>query len=149
MDTTPVYTKMCMKAEEIQLAWKPIPGDFCEKSYSQGVDTVASVSKDVLFFPEDVGFDYIVGEEREECIWLPRQDQLQEMVGGNHWVKHYHFQTFINDILGWEIMKFNLNLDNYTSLEQAWLAYVMWGTFKKLWNGEDWVTATYWVTATC
>ena len=66
------------------------------------------------------------------------QDQLQEMVGGLYDL-HYKFHEFLDDWLGWELMKYDLTVDYFTSWEQLWLAFVMLEKHSKEWNGEDWV----------
>jgi len=73
--------------------------------------------------------------------WLPRQDELQEMIldkenspiselkclvdlssegpEGEEWIDEY-----------WE---------GFSSMEQLWLAYVMKENYNKIWNGKDWI----------
>ena len=58
-------------------------------------------------------------------IWLPRQDQIQEIMGcipGNH-------LSLMN-----KLCKFNY----YYSLEQKWLAFYMYEKCGKKWNGKEW-----------
>jgi hypothetical protein len=54
-----------------------------------------------------------------KCVWLPRQDQLQEMYG-----------TF---------QECSVNGGVVTSMEQLWLAFVMKEKHNKVWNGNDWI----------
>ena len=63
-------------------------------------------------------------------VWLPRQDQLQEMVKPEvtDWVKTRN----LND---WLLV--NKELVNW-SMEQLWLAFVMKEKHDKVWNGR-WV----------
>ena len=63
--------------------------------------------------------------------WLPRQDQLQEMV---NWEKIFivregkeYQQRSLGDIL----LRAN-------SMEQLWLAFVMKEKFNKEWDGKEW-----------
>lgn len=68
-------------------------------------------------------------------IWLPRQDQLQGVLGVDFphlisidwtsWVWH----TYTASLQVWE---------RFTSMEQLWLAFVMKEKFNKIWNGEVW-----------
>jgi len=67
-----------------------------------------------------------------EDIWLPRQDQIQEMMFGD----------FDNPIyISGQFQKFHehwLWLD-FTSMEQLWLAFMMWEKHGKIWEKEKWV----------
>ena len=59
-------------------------------------------------------------------VWLPRQDQLQEMCenkGEDFFI--FAFRSGSHPLL-----------DTY---EKLWLAFVMKEKYGKVWNGEDWV----------
>ena len=62
-------------------------------------------------------------------IWLPRQDQLQEIV-----------DNYTTGDLLLQINKFYLHSDYTpsTSMEQLWLAFVMWELHQKKWDGKSW-----------
>ena len=65
-------------------------------------------------------------------IWLPRQDQLQEMyldgISEDRFVTLDRFLNFVDSgNRGW-------------SFEQLWLAFVMKEKFNKTWNGKEWVS---------
>ena len=125
MDFSEKYIKMCEKAEEIQKEWKPQIGDF-------------------YYFEKNV---YILKESnisnKEESIWLPRQDQLQEIV-------EELFYDFQGDLKVFDkvrlIDSFSLfveeNEDKFYSYEQFWLAFVMWKKYGKVWNDEkkEWIS---------
>ncbi len=66
-----------------------------------------------------------------ECIWLPTQDQLQEMVGKQAYdlVRPFYLWCFDNC----------LDICNY-SMEQLWLAFYMKTEHGKTWDGNKWVT---------
>ena len=62
-------------------------------------------------------------------IWLPRQDQLQEMVDISDWrFKLVNCASFLAD-----------NFGSFATMEQLWLAFVMKEKYHKIWNGEDWI----------
>jgi len=105
MDKSKTYIKMCEKAKEIQqLAPSP--------TY------------------EDKEFWHI--DDDGDNTWLPRQDQLQEMVKrGNAKFHPYN--------LLWRLMRFAHNSFDCTTMEQLWLAFVMKEKYNKTWNGEDWI----------
>ena len=140
MDTTPEYIKMCEKAEEIQKTWNPLDGDLhilVDDSYKSGYS--------------DIRLTYGITSLREErkvawltrssstlgVIWLPRQDQLQEMMKDGlstgifghtsrmvcYFEEHYKYRN-------------SLGIDN---MEQLWLAFVMKELYSKQWNGSEWV----------
>ena len=79
-------------------------------------------------------------------VWLPRQDQLQEMFEANN-------DTFSNIILDkladlmtwlcrseyWDGGFDNSYAEHFVSMEQLWLAFVMKEKYQKVWNGDDWI----------
>ena len=124
MDTSEQYIKMCKKAEEIQdimgEVWIPF-------------------GQDILYSYEDVFAKKLTDNgNRWHCIWLPRQDQLQEMylnsMPDGTYTKIFtlveafygHFEQY-----GYPSYAF--------SMEQLWLAFVMKEKYGKIWDGEDWV----------
>ena len=112
MDTSSEYVKMCEKAEEIQ--------DYYQLKYA---------NRD--FTPSLHDFLYVE-------TWLPRQDQLQEMVKAKSVFDL--MDSFYYLFLCLEENGFNFR-DNYKnfSMEQLWLAFVMRERHGKRWTGEDWV----------
>jgi hypothetical protein len=63
MDTSEKYIRMCSLAKEIQRKWSYENGDYV-------YDTI----------DDDAGVWYwYQSKDVSECIWLPRQDQLQEL----------------------------------------------------------------------
>ena len=108
MDKSETFIKMSEKAEEIQ-ALKP------ESAY------------------EDKEFWHIADDG--DLTWLPRQDQLQEMVedGASSRFAHdfvYHFWQFVNHELA--------AVARCSSMEQLWLAFVMEKRYNKVWANNEW-----------
>lgn len=136
MDTSKKYIKMCEKAVEIQKI-KPQP----EKHDSFPVDCwfydlEETKSFCIGMYNESNGYcDCCPGDNSfKDSIWLPRQDQLQEMIPG----------LPINHVL--RISKFVDNLDDgsgkileWDSMEQLWLTFVMAVKYQRRWNDEDWI----------
>ena len=131
MDTTEAYIKMCEKADEIQ-SIAEIPthdsGFFWCKAH------------DILMDYCDGGYLFckMASCRSDKYTWLPRQDQLQNMV---IFPDHPYYQ----------IGRFNVTIDewcdkNYlasgASMEQLWLAFVMKEKYNKVWNGEEWIKAS-------
>jgi len=156
MDTTKEYILMCEKAKEIQKQ-----ADFIKHNW------VALPSKEI--FGMDKGFQFIsygkipkeyyiylwlanqpqysklTKSDWETFIWLPTQDQLQEMVR-NIETETWTFKdnkTLIAQFSHWcwqqqPILKIQ-NTKAYKSMEQFWLAFVMKEKYGKVWNRKEWV----------
>ncbi|KKM73564.1 hypothetical protein LCGC14_1409150 [marine sediment metagenome] len=148
MDTSEQYIKMCEKAEEIQ---KPAEGWLGGSHISGNIYfSVGSAYTKEQKIPD--GYYYFLDEtfEGEECdkcghkegdrhktiksIWLPRQDQLQEMVSierGNIFTGLVALRLFIESNAQYEMTDW--------SMEQLWLAFVMKSLYQKSWDGTEWV----------
>lgn len=127
------YIKMCEKAEEIQREWKPELGDrywntfwkLCEYNYSEVICSSSFEKGDI--------------DEKVKNIWLPTQEQLQEMLDGD-----YFYHAFNLDVVN-ETMKRLYSEDGlYSPFEtgnEFWLAFVMWKRYGKVWDDEkeEWV----------
>ena len=106
MDTSETYIKMCEKAVEIQRNRPPL-----------------------------TEHDYIIVRGRGfplfENIWLPQQDQLQDI----------HRWKFTDQAIRfWEwASEFNPETEKLLSWEQLWLGFVMKERYSKIWNGEEWI----------
>jgi len=115
---TPKYIKQCEKAEKIQEEWTPTYGDywvFRHSDYWGGYG---------IFYGQHLGKDL-----KSSAIFLPRQDQLQEMVS----------PSFLNEDNFIFIDRFLSFIDSSNrgwSLEQLWLAFVMRERYQKRWDDE-------------
>jgi len=120
MDKTPKFIKMS-DCPEIQGQWKPKWGDF--------------VLDDGSIFPLST-----VRIDKEDVIWIPRQDQLQDMIGNIPWrlelVKtnkgdDYYFEfCFLTGFEYWV----------GSTPEQAIIQGIMQKKFNKVWDDkkEEW-----------
>lgn len=132
MDTSKEYILQCEKAEEMQKLWKPIKGDlFIDNRY---INSKGLVLKDfIAIFIWDL-------MQREDKTWLPRQDQLQEMLSKYMHSRYNLVKAFRNFVMrkkyynGYSTMNMVGN-----SMEQLWLAFVMKEKYSKTWNGKDWI----------
>jgi len=144
MDNSPEYIKMC-RNHWIQESWKPVVGDFV----SQGVLITVPI-------PENTGIElyevYTINwitssRKKEQFIFLPRQGQLQDMVGDikdkAHRQWRFFFWAFHGDYLPitnhCSYIHFMNMVDRYDIEEILWLAFVMHEKFNKKWNGEEWI----------
>jgi hypothetical protein len=121
MDNSVEYIEMCRVAEEIQEQKLHTDGNVFI-NFVSGEWQKTHVYTYGRIIPYDTG-DYEV--------WLPRQDQLQEMV-------KMGFRAFVCDI--YIFITDNAKYSSqFTSMEQLWLAFVMWEEYSKQWDGEVWV----------
>ena len=117
MDTTKEYIEMCEKATEVQGKYCSKFGDF---NYIDNMDAVQIFGCSEAF--------------HNSIIWLPRQDQLQDMleltVYDRICDKLYKFTEWV---------KINATYERSNcSMEQLWLAFVMSEKFGKVWTGKEW-----------
>ena len=122
MDISETYIKMC-DCEEIQGNRTLLIGDWYQpRHYSPwtpswvvvGSASDAEVAKKVFY---------------GMFIWLPRQDQLQEMVESIHPFDLLNkLQDFVRVMPIW-----------CESMEQLWLAFAQKELHNKFWNGEKWI----------
>ena len=117
MDTTKQNILMCQKAIEIQKEWKPKAGDF----YYWQNDKDKTANCGVVTFTH-----IILAKKANIKIYLPRQDQLQEILG------YITITGMLNQV--WAYNRQN----NFISMEQLLLALVMKEKYNKVWNGKDW-----------
>uniref|UniRef100_A0A6H1ZFY2 Uncharacterized protein n=1 Tax=viral metagenome TaxID=1070528 RepID=A0A6H1ZFY2_9ZZZZ len=144
MDSGETYIKMC-DCPEIQKQRVIANGDF-EVRFKHNRGQVE------IHHHREITAHY----KPEDHLWLPRQDQLQEMVTGDLTSKVYSFYIFThpesaclhgNRETGYfnrEYCKIctderNRIFRTFTSMEQLWLAFVMKELHNKLWDGAKWI----------
>jgi hypothetical protein len=71
----------------------------------------------------------------KESIWLPRQDQLQEMVANKDRRQH-QWQALLDYFTMW--VDTTVKPNKGWSFEQLWLAYVMEKKYNKTWQDGEW-----------
>lgn len=122
MDTTPEYVKMCEKAVEVQDLHDVAEGDVAASIYENGY-VHATIANEL-----DIGWTGVSG------TWLPRQDQLQEMVAPVYVdPKPRKLAKALWDWIAATAPKPD------DSMEKLWLCFVMKERYSKTWTGEDWV----------
>ena len=132
MDTSEKYIKMCEMAEEIQNEWKLKAGDCVAYPPDR-----QNAKWNIEWYGENDADAWETKELKFEwdVIWLPRQDQLQEMVlstPAKHWPRKYWNSIHV-EFLGVP------EIDSCSSWEQLWLAFVMHEKYEKHWNNENWI----------
>lgn len=159
MDKSKQYIEMC-DCKEVQSQWKVKQFDVTEDGH------VVSLLNEKEKIIESISEDG-VGHcgATEDFIWLPRQDQIQEMMPqkmpGNlgmadcakeWWAEEQHM--FVFNLMNGLYKFFNgdntiansvkiLGYNNKSgfSFEQLWLAFYMHEKHNKKWNGEEWIDA--------
>lgn len=129
MDTSEIYVKMNEKAVEIQKIAPDMLGHQWRK------DNIHILNGNYYWM--EISLKGI-----SERIWLPRQDQLQEMVLkiGNHpWSLFWDIEDWLSKIAGDSYEYINVNKIPFTSMEQLWLAFVMSELYLRRWDGNDWI----------
>ncbi|MCG2721736.1 MAG: hypothetical protein L6290_06945 [Thermodesulfovibrionales bacterium] len=127
MDQSSDYIKMCESSKVLQKQWKPDFGDFFV-SMSLGLTSpcqpiVSDLEKKKTYL------------KTIKAVWLPRQDQLQEMVIEKYATPWDLAIAFSNVLMGDNASYF----DNFDSMEKLWITFVMLEKRKKKWKDGEWV----------
>jgi hypothetical protein len=144
MDTSKNYIKMCTKADEIKSYWEPeqgdyfygLPKDIADMEYERGVYRVI-ISEDEFYSIIPENYDLRKKEfsgfgEEDEPVFLPRQDNLQKMI--DYELPYDLISRFSEWAAGLELSM----RERLKTMEQIWLAYVMWQNHAKIWSGREW-----------
>ena len=133
MDKTEKWVRMCERTEEIQV-----------------IGTAKATELDDWYYEKTTQLFSIGTFTNEYDIWLPRQDQLQDMLTGTHLTNPYNLIGFLWNILNEdetcpdeepceECIKEAMYWRSFESLEQLWLAFIMNEKYSKIWNENDWI----------
>ena len=149
MDLSKEYIQMC-DCPEIQDNWELKAGD-CFKIIK---------GKYYIGEPCEGGSEYFEGDicyadeqslsydfSNNIFLWLPRQDQLQEMLGETHSVRPISLVGFLHQVLNEDLtcteeVPCNGCVEeakywrSFGSMEKLWLAFVMKEKFNKAWDGK-------------
>jgi len=137
--------KMYAQAEEIQeirpnaLNETHLKGNvfICVDKYSANYFWIMNKFADV---GDEVGSSIHISTK---YIWLPTQEQLQEMIIP---ILRRKFKDFwdmerINIWMIQHFINFMHDIDYLDTLNEFWLAFVMKEKYHKIWTGEKWVKA--------
>jgi len=127
MDTSKTYIKMC-DCSLIQEQWEPKEGDWGFWKLNGDIDII---DYDDCYHKRENGI--------EGYIWLPRQDQIQEMMGFGI--------PSLKVICGYccaeEMAKFikskSCTLPIGTTPEQLWLSLYIHTSHQLIWKGNKWI----------
>ena len=146
MDTSKEYVKMCEGAEEVQEEWIIRDWDYCYCKDEGKVVVLSGYTTDAGYYGHEsnehnygtskiVSSDDCNTEDKEGHIWIPRQDQLQEMLLRPPNTAFPDIPTLLRLFIVFVV----INYPMYESMEQLWLAFVMREKFNKSWDGEKWL----------
>lgn len=128
MDTSKEYIKMCEMAVEIQESWSPTDDDLYV--YAGYRDLTA-----YLFCKRKLN-----KPELHSVVWLPRQDQSQNMFGSPddcfymlYWLSEGKFLC-----VGGRFRYYGYDSAQFKSMEQIFLAAVMYKNHNKIWVDSEW-----------
>ena len=122
------YIKMCEKAKEIQKGHKWKKGD---RGYFLGyISCNESMKKNEHFIFGTEEFEDTI-ESWWTCIYLPTQEQLQEIM-----LKDYTVRAILGGVFYFAVKRYK-DLEK-VSMNELWLAFVMKEKYNKIWNGDDW-----------
>jgi len=148
MDCGSVYIKMCEKAEEIQDEKRKAGVFHGDYVYAESGSLFTHFTGIVELLTGNPNLRYgMVG-----CVFIPRQDQLQEMIGVTDEMRESGWKPDFICQWDWAIQQGRLTESDYISSifpngdyefceswEQLWLAIVMHEKYHKTWTGENWV----------
>ena len=145
MDFSEKYIKMCEKVPQIQKKWKPEVRDVVYLTSLKKITFIV----DKCFYKRYRLWGYSDFASKEDIIWIFTQDQLQGMVKDELSLTYSEFFNFIKSVFkklppclergcsghylyNWQV---------FDSLEQLWLAFVMYKKYGKIWNNkkEEWI----------
>ena len=144
---------MCEKAEDVQKKWKPKEWDYhygiknstCDNEGIVWCIVPDRISDSGYYGISPENFDEEGKDRYDKIIWLPRQDQLQEMIGRNQ-VKYFYtdFGEYQSEKLKnhWELYREPHENEQYRydgdSIEQCFLRVIMKEKYNKIWDNENW-----------
>lgn len=126
MDTSKEYIDMCEKAKELQHS--------CDEKTLKFIHHIVNWHINEHF---EYSFRTFFVKKEDDCslqlIWLPRQDQLQDMMEYEYPIAD--LQISLNNFIDDD----SSILNEIKSMEQLWLAFVMKKKHNKEWDGKNWV----------
>ena len=127
MDRSSYYIRMCEGIEEIQEQWQPEFGDFY---VSMSLDLMSPCQPIMSDLERNVSYLKTI-----KAVWLPRQDQLQEMVIENYATFWDLAIAFSNVLMGENASYF----EKFDSMEKLWLAFIILEKYKRKWKDGEWL----------
>jgi hypothetical protein len=118
---------MCENSGDIQDQWQSKLGDFYVSMAGGITSSCQIVTSDLETKPSYLN--------TIKAIWLPGQDQLQEMVIDNYATPWDLSIAFSNVLMGKNASYF----ERFDSMEKLWLAFIMFEKYKCKWIDGEWI----------
>lgn len=129
MDTSEIFIKMC-DCEEIQKFRACEEKDYPDRTKWEDGDFYYIPRQNIVYLAYPSGED--PPPPMFNPMWLPRQDQIQEMMGEpqncRYLLKRLN-EWAVDHTYGWMLN---------ASMEQLWLAFYMHEKHGRVWDGEKW-----------
>ena len=144
MDTSPEYINMCRKAKELQETWEPKEGDWI---FIQRAGDSRGYEKAIGGFNLNSGYYFYGGGDSvairaatDDVVWLPRLDQLIELVREHYINISTIQQSTIRVLCSLFDCENNISLLHSTQTpEQYILSELYREKYSKTLDGEDWI----------
>jgi len=143
------YIEMCEKNEDLQREWNPaIEPNYYYRKEAKSIELYTCNNQTWLYKMKKQR----CVEAYKDFIWLPTQEQLQEMVlpiflkmySTTHALQNdpsFIYRMIIEKFQRW-INRSSPSFDKYmamfNSMNELWLAFVMKEEYDKIWTGEKW-----------
>lgn len=138
MDRSEQYRAMCRQAEEMQRCWQPCYGDFYLDEQGR-IDCWLGKDDDGRTMKGSVMVErggHIIRLRR--FVWLPRLNQLMEAAQE----PGCRFEAMAQRFFRWCKIGYGRGTvsptKTFPSLEQTWMAFIMFKGYGKVWDGERW-----------
>ncbi len=128
-DTSKEYIAMS-DCPEIQDGWKPKIGDWTDCGIITNIINRESI---IVYY---AGSGHFPEFGLDELKWLPQQDQLQGM---RTWDKRLTPREIVETFCVFTGFKQEEYYNSFKTMEQLWLAFVMWELHQKKWTDGEWV----------
>jgi len=138
MDISETYIKMS-DCSEIQGEWKHKEGDFYTTKHPNEkyrIPWVFDMADMKEYEKNYIPLIKSLGKIPYRYVWLPRQDQIQEMVRKDYENTLDMLCDFYGIITVDQPTGFQQMFE--VSMEQLWLVFYMYSKHKKIWNGKEW-----------
>jgi len=122
---------MCEKAEEIQKDWKPEDGD-------KYIYILGKKREIVVWMYGDINSTW---EEGCKLIWLPTQEQLQEISQKEYSKSLKKSLVWFGYFVKFVRSKYQDDLiahEYFNEMNELWLAFLYDEKYHKIWTGEKW-----------
>ena len=139
MDTSEKYIEMCRVAEEIQKL-KPPEEDIQTHFYCTEHNRFLEYNSELEYQWCGDWNGWHGSDDQDRVIWLLRQDQLQDLLDGDlRDIAEGFYDYMTTGGFNYECPEFDgARCEEYGSMEQLWLAYVMEVKYNKRWDGSSW-----------